>query len=167
MLRVWNRQRCSHVSTRVLVVTWPGERGMSEEGGGDAAFQPQPGVGVPPKAKSRWCVHGHTDESVLAFLQVLINCGMPMQIAVFKNAFFQGNPLRRSRRPLFVKPCLGLTLGQEILAQLVAPVYGLDDVAVEWHRIIFRLIADQLGPPTSSPGRGRPSPRSSCSASGR
>lgn len=123
-------------------------------------LKPQPGVGVPPKATSRWCVHGDTDpdterlsvyaptpqsESVLALLQVLMNHGHQMQIADFKNALCQGNPLRRSRGPLSVQPCLGLPLGPEILVQLIAPVYGLDDALVEWHRSITGFITGQLG----------------------
>ena len=93
-------------------------------------LKPQEGLNTPPKAKSRWCVHGHQDpdteflqvyaptpqsESVLLFLQILASHKFKLQIADFKNAFCQSHELRRSRGPLYVQPCSGLPLGPDEL----------------------------------------------------
>ena len=122
-------------------------------------LKPQEGVGTPPKAKSRWCVHGHQDpdtehlqvyaptpqsESTLLFLQVMVSHGFRMQIADFKNAFCQSHKLSRSHGPLYVQPCKGLPREGELI-ELIVPVYGLDDAPLEWHKTITTEFIEGLG----------------------
>ena len=77
------------------------------------------------KAKSRWCLHGHSDpdtgtlmtyaptpqsESIMLFLQTALNYQMKIAFADVKNAFCQSNTLHREKGPLFAEPCEGLSL---------------------------------------------------------
>ena len=70
----------------------------------------------------------------MMFLFLLQLCDLALSIADLKNAFSQSDSLDRSAGPLFVEPCEGLDLPPGSLIQLVAPVYGLNDAPLRWHR---------------------------------
>ncbi|CAK0903387.1 unnamed protein product, partial [Prorocentrum cordatum] len=114
-------------------------------------LKPVQGVGSLPEPKSRWCVHGHQDpdsetlevyaptpqsESVLMCLQIAASFGWTLTIADAKNAFCQSQRLERPRGAIFVEPCSGLPIGPDQLIELVAPVYGLNDAPLLWHRTL-------------------------------
>ena len=114
-------------------------------------LKPQPGVGTKPKAKSRWCVHGHQDpdtgtmsvyaptptsSSVLLFLTVALALSYEIEIADATNAFCQAKKLSRPKGPIYVEPCEGLDVPAGCLIELVAPVYGLDDAPYLWHETL-------------------------------
>ena len=114
-------------------------------------LKPQPGVGTKPKAKSRWCVHGHQDpdtgtmsvyaptptsSSVLLFLTVALAFSYEIEIADATNAFCQAKKLSRPKGPIYVEPCEGLDVPAGCLIELVAPVYGLDDAPYLWHETL-------------------------------
>ena len=121
-------------------------------------LKPQPGIDVPPKAKSRWCVRGYEDpdteemqvyaptpqtESLMMMLQIVASLGWDLTLADAKNAFCQSDRLRREAGPIYVEPCEGLPLGPGELIELVAPVYGLNDAPVLWHRTLTTWLAEQ------------------------
>eukprot|EP00971_Amphidinium_carterae_P236576 4695347-Amphidinium_carterae.1 len=75
-------------------------------------LKPEPGVGTPPKAKSRWCVHEHKDPDILhlkvfsptppvevlmLFLQVVMTLGFSLAVGDIKQAFLQSDPPSRAR----------------------------------------------------------------------
>ena len=114
-------------------------------------LKPQEGTFQKPKVKSRWCDLGHQDpdaadmftyaptaqtESIMMFLFLMQLCDLALSIADLKNAFCQSDSLDRSAGPLFVEPCEGLDLPSGSLVQLVAPVYGLNDAPLRWHRTL-------------------------------
>ena len=121
-------------------------------------LKPQEGTFQKPNAKSRWCVLGHQDpdaaemftyaptprtESIMMFLFLLQLCDLALSIADLKNAFCQSDSLDRSAGPLFVEPCEGLDLPPGSLIQLVAPVYGLNDAPLRWHRTLTTWLIKQ------------------------
>ena len=121
-------------------------------------LKPQEGTFQKPKAKSRWCVLGHQDpdaadmftyaptpqtESIMMFLFLMQLCDLALSIADLKNAFCQSDSLDRSAGPLFVEPCEGLDLPPGSLIQLVAPVYGLNDAPLRWHRTLTTWLIKQ------------------------
>ena len=121
-------------------------------------LKPQEGTFQKPKAKSRWCVLGHQDpdaadmftyaptpqtESIMMFLFLLQLCNLTLSIADLKNAFCQSDSLDRSAGPLFVEPCEGLDLPPGSLIQLIAPVYGLNDAPLRWHRTLTAWLIKQ------------------------
>ena len=121
-------------------------------------LKPQEGTFQKPKAKSRWCVLGHQDpdaadmftyaptpqtESIMMFLFLLQLCSLTLFIADLKNAFCQSDSLDRSAVPLFVEPCEGLDLPPGSFIQLVAPVYGLNDAPLRWHRTLTTWLIKQ------------------------
>eukprot|EP00959_Pyramimonas_sp_CCMP1952_P089619 1874921-Pyramimonas_sp.AAC.1 len=59
-----------------------------------------------------------------------------LHVADAKNAFCQSNRLERPNGAIYVEPCAGLTLPPGSLIELVAPVYGLNDAPLLWHRTI-------------------------------
>jgi len=100
-------------------------------------LKPQPGVGTKPKAKNRWCVHGHQDpdtgtmsvyaptptsSSVLLFLTVASAFSYEIEIADATNAFCQAKKLSRPKGPIYVEPCEGLDVAAGCLIELIAPV---------------------------------------------
>ena len=118
----------------------------------------QEGTFQKPKAKSRWCVLGHQDpdaadmftyaptpqtESIMVFLFLLQLFSLTLSVADLKNAFCQSDSLDRSAGPLFVEPCEGLDLPSGSLFQLVAPVYGLNDASLRWHRALTAWLIKQ------------------------
>ena len=121
-------------------------------------LKPQEGTFQKPKAKSRWCVLGHQDpdaadmftyaptpqtESIMMFLFLMQLCDLALSIADLKNAFCHSDSLDRSAGPLFVEPCEGLDLPPGSLIQLVAPVYGLNDAPLRWHRTLTTWLIKQ------------------------
>lgn len=114
-------------------------------------FKPQEGVGAEPIAKSRWCVQGHHDpdsgelhvysptpqaESIMLTIQAISSLGWQLEVADAKNAFCQSNKLARPRGQIFCEPCQGLSLAPGELIELIAPVYGLNDAPLLWHRTL-------------------------------
>ena len=113
--------------------------------------KPVPGVGN-FKYKSRWCVHGHQDpdslelqtfspmpstEAIVMFFQLALNMGFKVSFADVKSAFCQAEPLDRPQGNIYVQPCEGLNIPKDQLIQLVAPVYGLNDAPLRWHRTLL------------------------------
>ena len=70
----------------------------------------------------------------MLFLFLLQVCDLTLSIADLENPFCQSDSLDRSTCPLFVEPCEGLDFPPGSLIQLVAPVYGLNDAPLRWHR---------------------------------
>ncbi|CAK0871511.1 unnamed protein product, partial [Prorocentrum cordatum] len=118
--------------------------------------KPVEGVGKKPVAKSRWCAHGHQDpdgeslrvyaptpqtESAVATLQAIVSHGWALNIADAKNAFCPSEKLKRPSGAIFVEPCQGLPLSADQLIELVAPVYGLNDAPLLWHRTLTEYLA--------------------------
>ena len=79
----------------------------------------------------------------MIFLFLLQLCSLTLSIADLKNAFCQSDSLDRSAGPLFVEPCEGLDLPSGSLIQLVAPVYGLNDAPLRWHRTLTTWLIKQ------------------------
>jgi hypothetical protein len=103
-------------------------------------YKPQEGTFADPIAKSRWCVRGFEDPdmgqmrvysptpqntSMHACCSVVLDADHDMAIADAKNAFCQSLKLERPNGPLFVEPCEGIDIGDGLLIEIVAPVYGL------------------------------------------
>ena len=113
--------------------------------------KPVPGVGN-YKFKSRWCVHGHQDpdslelatfspmpstEAIVMFFQLALNLGLSVSFADVMSAFCQADPLDRPKGDIFIRPCEGLPVSSDHLIRLRAPVYGLDDAPLRWHRTLL------------------------------
>ena len=107
------------------------------------------------KAKSRWCLHGHSDpdtgslvtyaptpqvESIMTFLQTGANLGHCFAFSDVKNAFCQSDRLRRPNGPLYAVPCEGLPLPPGALIEILVPVYGLDDAPAAWRATITKFL---------------------------
>ena len=112
------------------------------------------------KAKSRWCLGGHTDpdtgslqtysptpqgEGMMAFLQVSLNLGHDLAFADVKNAFCQSNKLHRPNGPLYAEPCEGLKLPRGAIIAIEVPVYGLDDAPAAWRQTVVQHLIEDLG----------------------
>ena len=82
-------------------------------------------------------------ESIMMFLFLLQLCSLTLSIADLKNAFCQSDSLDRCAGPLFVEPCEGLDLPSGPLIQLIAPVYGLNDAPLRWHRTLTAWLIKQ------------------------
>ena len=110
-------------------------------------LKPQEGTFQKPKAKSRWCVFGnqgtHSTESIMMFLFLLQLCNLTLSFADLENSFCQSDSLDRSAGPLFVEPCEGLDLPSGSPIQLVAPVHGLNDAPLRWHRTLKAWLIKQ------------------------
>ena len=121
-------------------------------------LKPQEGTFQKPKAKSRWCVLGHQDldaadmfiyaptpqtESIMMFLFLLQLCSLTLSIADLMNAFCQSDSLDLSAGPLLVEPCEGLDLPPGSFIQHIAPVYGLNDAPLRWHRTLTTWLIKQ------------------------
>eukprot|EP00971_Amphidinium_carterae_P337510 6474353-Amphidinium_carterae.1 len=115
-------------------------------------LKPQPGVGTPPKAKSRFCVLGHQDpdtallkvyaptpavEVMMIFWQLAASMRLDLTILDIKQAFVQGLPLRRERGPILVQPCEGVPLPSTSLVELKVALYGLDDAPYQWRQTLL------------------------------
>ena len=112
------------------------------------------------KAKSRWCLHGHTDpdtgslctyaptpqsESMLLFLQTSVNHQLRTAFSDVKNAFCQSNRLKRESGPIYAEPCEGLDLPAGALILILIPVYGLDDAPAAWRRTVAEFLVEDVG----------------------
>ncbi|CAE7298113.1 unnamed protein product, partial [Symbiodinium microadriaticum] len=112
------------------------------------------------KAKSRWCVGGHTDpdtgtlttyaptpqgEGMMAFIQTSLNLKHSFAFTDVKNAFCQSDKIRREAGPLFAEPCEGLGLPSGSLIVLDVPVYGLDDAPACWRATVVSYLVKDLG----------------------
>ena len=82
-------------------------------------------------------------ESIMLFLFLLQVWDLTLSIADLKNAFCQSNSLDRTGNPLCVEPCEGQNLPPGSLMQLVAPVYGLNDAPLRWHRTLTAWLIKQ------------------------
>ena len=82
-------------------------------------------------------------ESIMVSLFLLQLCSLTLSIADLKNAFCQSDSQDRSAGLLFVEPCEGLDLPSGSLIQLVAPVYGLNDAPLRWHRTLTAWLIKQ------------------------
>lgn len=117
----------------------------------------QEGTFAPPKAKSRWCVRGHQDpdlgkletyaptpqaETIMCFLVMVQSSQITLSVADCKNAFCQSNALQRPAGRVFVDPCSGVSMPKESLVELIAPVFGLNDAPLLWHRTLTRHLID-------------------------
>ena len=115
--------------------------------------KPMPGVGS-FKFKSRWCVHGHKDpdshllrtfaptptvESINLFFQVCLNENLSLAFGDIRNAFGQSDKLDRPTGDIWVEPCQGLNLPSGSWIKLIAPVYGLDDAPLRWHKTLLNF----------------------------
>lgn len=117
--------------------------------------KPVPGVGN-FKFKSRWCLHGHQDpdsmsgsfqvfssmpscESITLFFQIAINEQLLVCFLDIQNAFCQADRLDRPQGKLYAVPCSGLKIPQEQLIEIIAPIYGLDDSPLRWHRALINF----------------------------
>ncbi len=121
-------------------------------------LKPQEGLGAEPLPKSSWCVRGHQDpdsedlhvyaptpqsESIMAVLQMIASLKLYLEIADAKNAFCQSDRLVRPKGSIFAEPCEGLGLESGSLIELVAPVYGLNDAPILWHRTLTEWLVSQ------------------------
>ena len=110
------------------------------------------------KAKSRWCVQGHSDpdtselqtyaptpssEGLMLFLQTATNLQQDCAFADVRNAFCQSLPLKRSKGPLFAEGCEGLNLPAGAIIALDVPVYGLDDAPAAWRRTVVDFLVGE------------------------
>ena len=110
------------------------------------------------KAKSRWCLHGHSDpdtgslvtyaptpqvESIMTFLQAGVNLGHHFAFSDIKNAFCQSDKLRRPNGPLYALPCEGLPVPEGALIEIIVPVYGLDDAPAAWRATITKFLVER------------------------
>ena len=114
---------------------------------------PMPGLGS-FKYKSRWCLHGHQDpdtgsfevfspmpstESITLFFQLSLSLGLSMSFLDIKNAFCQANKLNRPQGKIYAQPCEGVGVPADRLIEVVAPIYGLDDSPLHWHRTLLEF----------------------------
>ena len=112
------------------------------------------------KAKSRWCIHGHTDpdtgtlttyaptpqsEGMMLFLQTSVNHRMKTAFSDVKNAFCQSDKMVRPNGPIFAEPCEGLNLPPGALIVIEIPVYGLDDAPAKWRATVANYLVNSLG----------------------
>ena len=110
------------------------------------------------KAKSRWCIAGHSDpdtehlvtfsptpstEGMMSFLHTGLGLGHSFSFCDVKNAFYQSDPLKRPRGPLFAQPTEGLGLPSDALIIIDVPVYGLDDAPAAWRNTVVSYLAEQ------------------------
>ena len=82
-------------------------------------------------------------ESIIAVLQMIASLKWDLEIADAKNAFCQSDRLVRQKGSIFVEPCEGLGLESGSLIELVAPVYGLNDAPILWHRTLTEWLVGQ------------------------
>ena len=71
------------------------------------------------------------------FFQLALNLELTVSFADVMSAFCQADPLDRPNGPIYAKPCEGLPVPPERLIKLRAPVYGLDDAPLRWHKTLL------------------------------
>ena len=77
-------------------------------------------------------------------LQSIAALGWTLEVADAKNAFCQSDRLRRPRGAIYCEPCQGLQLAPGELIELVAPVYGLNDAPMLWHRTLTEYLSQEV-----------------------
>ena len=75
-------------------------------------------------------------------LQVIASLGWTLEVADAKNAFCQSDPLERPKGAIFCEPCEGIGLDSGDLIEIIAPVYGLNDAPLLWHRTLTTALTD-------------------------
>ena len=63
--------------------------------------------------------------------------GLRVSFLDIKNAFCQADKLKRPQGKIYAVPCEGLGLSTDQLIEIVAPIYGLDDSPLRWHRTLL------------------------------
>ncbi|CAK0887845.1 unnamed protein product, partial [Prorocentrum cordatum] len=81
-------------------------------------------------------------ESTMVTLQAISSLGWELEIADCKNAFCQSDRLHRPKGSIFCEPCQGLNFGPGGLIELIAPVYGLKDAPLLWHRTLAQWLSE-------------------------
>ena len=79
----------------------------------------------------------------MAVLQTIASPKWNLEIANAKNAFCQSDRLVRPKGSIFVEPCEGLGLESGSLIELIAPVHGLNDAPILWHRTLAEWLVNQ------------------------
>eukprot|EP00959_Pyramimonas_sp_CCMP1952_P457017 9474150-Pyramimonas_sp.AAC.1 len=79
-------------------------------------------------------------EALMLYLVASLMNRLAMYIGDVKNAFCQSEPLKRARGRVFVEPCDGVPVPPGLLIELIAPVYGLDDAPLAFHRAAANFI---------------------------
>ena len=119
--------------------------------------KPSEQPGVPPTKKSRMCIRGDMDPDIMSLerfaptvntmnlsilLQIAANRGFLAEIADFKNAFCQSEPLHRANGPLyFQQPKEGIDgLHPEQVVQIIAGCYGLVDSPLHWRKSLIAAL---------------------------
>eukprot|EP00959_Pyramimonas_sp_CCMP1952_P291373 6095027-Pyramimonas_sp.AAC.1 len=75
--------------------------------------------------------------------------GKASKVAGCKIALGQSNRLFRPRGQICCEPCQGLKLAPGELIELVAPVYGLNDAPLLWHRTLTLALRGRIREITS------------------
>eukprot|EP00959_Pyramimonas_sp_CCMP1952_P317412 6643146-Pyramimonas_sp.AAC.1 len=75
-------------------------------------------------------------------LQAISSLGWELEIADCKNAFCQSDRLHRPKGSILCDPCQGLNLGPGELIELIAPVCGLNDAPLLWHRTLAQWLSE-------------------------
>ena len=120
-------------------------------------YKPSEQPGEPATKKSRLCLRGDLDPDILnlekfsptvntmnlaVMMQVAANQNMTGQIADFKNAFCQSEPLKRKEGELYFKlPPEGIKgVHPEQIVQIVNGCYGLVDAPLHWRRSLTEYL---------------------------
>jgi len=82
-------------------------------------------------------------ESIMAVLQMIASLEWDLEIANAKNVFCRSDRLVRPKGSIFVELCEGLGRESWSLIELVAPVYGLNDAPILWHRTLTEWLVNQ------------------------
>ena len=77
-----------------------------------------------------------------SFFQLSLNLGLSVSFLDIKNAFCQANKLDRPQGRIFARPCEGIDVPEGCLIEIVAPIYGLDDSPLRWHRTLLAFFED-------------------------
>ncbi|CAL1161943.1 unnamed protein product, partial [Cladocopium goreaui] len=120
-------------------------------------YKPSEQPGLPPTKKSRLCLRGDLDPDILdlekfaptvntmnlaVMMQIAANENMTGQIADFKNAFCQSDPLKREKGSLYFRqPPEGIEgLHPEQIVLIVNGVYGLVDAPLHWRKCLTSFL---------------------------
>ena len=120
-------------------------------------YKPSEQPGEPATKKSRLCLRGDLDPDIMTLekfsptvntmnlavmMQVAANQNMTSQIADFKNAFCQSEPLKRKEGELFFRqPPEGIKgVHPEQIVQIVNGCYGLVDAPLHWRRSLTEYL---------------------------
>lgn len=76
-------------------------------------------------------------ETLILFLLLVQAYDMLLSVADYKNAFCQSERLEMPQGRVFVEPCEGVPVKKGCLVKLIAPVYGLNNTPLFWHRTLM------------------------------